>query len=112
MIYSSNSAQNLRFYFVDNIEQIFSRLLSLFSAKDMSILVRSRLTCGSLQVSFVRGDTMNKKDLWDIFIKTGSVSDYLRYRKAADYGDERDTSWEEQTEIAEEFLGDLPYEEN
>ena len=55
---------------------------------------------------------MNKKELWDIFIKTGSVSDYLRYRKAADYGDERDTSWEEQTEIAEEFLGDFPYEEN
>ncbi len=63
----------------------------------------------SLQVSFVRGDSMNKKELWDAFIKSGSVSDYLKYRKAADYGDERESSWEEQAEIAEEFLGDFPY---
>lgn len=25
---------------------------------------------------------MNKKDLWDKFIRTGKISDYLRYRKA------------------------------
>ena len=55
---------------------------------------------------------MNKKELWDVFIKSGSVSDYLRYRKAADYGDERDSSGEEQAEIAEEFLGDFPYDNN
>ena len=54
---------------------------------------------------------MNKKELWDAFIKSGSVSDYLRYRKAADYGDERESSWEEQAEIAEEFLGEFPYDE-
>ena len=78
----------------------------------MSILVRSCFYGSSLQVSFVRGDSMNKKELWDAFIKSGSVSDYLKYRKAADYGDERDSPWEEQTEIAEEFLGDFPYDEN
>ena len=55
---------------------------------------------------------MNKKELWDVFIKTGSVRDYLRYRKAADYGDERETSWEEMTEIAEEFLGEFPYNDD
>lgn len=54
---------------------------------------------------------MNKKELWDVFIKTGSVKDYLRYRKAADYSDERESSWEEQAEIAQEFLGDFPYKE-
>ena len=53
---------------------------------------------------------MNKKELWDAFIKSGSVSDYLRYRRAADYGDEREGSCEEQTEIAEEFLGEFPYD--
>ena len=56
--------------------------------------------------------SMNQKELWDAFIKTGSVKDYLRYRKAAGYSDEGDTSWEEQTEIAEEFLGDFPYNDN
>ncbi len=55
---------------------------------------------------------MNQKELWDAFIKTGSVSDYLRYRKAAGYSDEAENSWEEQTEIAEEFLGNFPYNEN
>ena len=54
---------------------------------------------------------MNKKELWDVFIKTGSLSDYLRYRKAADYPDERESLWEERTEIAEEFLGEYPYED-
>ncbi len=54
---------------------------------------------------------MNKKELWDVFIKTGSVGDYLRYRKAVDYGDETESPWEERTEIAEEFLGEYPYEE-
>lgn len=49
---------------------------------------------------------MNKKELWDVFMKTGRVSDYLKYRKAADYPLEQDVSWEEQAEIAEEFLGD------
>lgn len=54
---------------------------------------------------------MNKKELWDAFIKSGSVRDYLRYRKAADYDDEKESLWEEQAEIAEEFLGDFPYKE-
>lgn len=55
---------------------------------------------------------MNQKELWDAFIKTGSVKDYLRYRKAAGYGDDTENSWEEQTEIAEEFLVDYPYDNN
>ena len=28
---------------------------------------------------------MNKKDLWDTFMKTGKVSDYLNYKKAKDF---------------------------
>ena len=43
---------------------------------------------------------------------SGPSEPYLKYRKAADYGDERESPWEEQTEIAEEFLGDFPYDEN
>ena len=106
--YTFNSAQNFSCNFVDNIEEIFSRLLSPFSAKYMSILVKSFIT---LQIYFARGESMNKKELWDVFIKTGSVRDYLRYRKAADYGDERENPWEEQAEISEEFLGKYPYED-
>lgn len=55
---------------------------------------------------------MNKKELWEVFIKTGSVSDYLKYRKAAGYTDEQESSWEEQTEIAEEFLGEFPHNDD
>ena len=62
-----------------------------------------------MQVSFVRGESMNKKELWDVFIKTGRVSDYLKYTKAVQGSYDGDTTWEEQAEIAEEFLGDLPY---
>ena len=28
---------------------------------------------------------MNKNDLWNTFMKTGKVSDYLRYKKAREY---------------------------
>lgn len=55
---------------------------------------------------------MNKKELWEVFIKTGSVSDYLKYRKAAGYTDELESSWEEQAEIAEEFLGEFPHNDD
>lgn len=55
---------------------------------------------------------MNKKELWEVFIKTGSVSDYLKYRKAAGYMDEQESSWEEQAEIAEEFLGEFPHNDD
>lgn len=39
---------------------------------------------------------MNKKDLWNTFMKTGKVSDYLNYKKArefplSDYPDEETT---------------------
>ena len=47
---------------------------------------------------------MNKKDLWNTFMKTGKVSDYLMYKKArefplSDYPDE---------ETAEEFYLNNP----
>ena len=47
---------------------------------------------------------MNKNDLWNTFMKTGKVSDYLRYKKAreyplSDYHDE---------ETAEEFYVNNP----
>ena len=47
---------------------------------------------------------MNKKELWDTFMKTGKVSDYLNYKKAkdfplSDYPDE---------ETAEEFYMNNP----
>lgn len=37
---------------------------------------------------------MNKKALWDKFIRTGKITDYLRYRKAerSDTGYEEDDS--------------------
>lgn len=48
---------------------------------------------------------MNKKDLWNTFMKTGKVSDYLNYKKArefpiSDYPDE---------ETAEEFYMNNPH---
>lgn len=48
---------------------------------------------------------MNKKALWDKFIRTGKVSDYLKYRKA-----ERMAMDDEQTdyEIAQEIHPDCP----
>ena len=55
---------------------------------------------------------MNKKELWEVFMKTGSVADYLRYRKAAGYTDEQESPWEEQAEIAEEFSGEYPYNDD
>ena len=48
---------------------------------------------------------MNKKDLWNTFMKTGKVSDYLEYKKArefplSDYSNE---------ETAEEFYMNNPH---
>lgn len=54
---------------------------------------------------------MNKKELWQVFMKTGRVSDYLNYKNARDEGRpfERDELSEE---FAEEFVnnfdGDFP----
>lgn len=45
-------------------------------------------------------DTMTKKELWQIFMKTGRVSDFLNYKNASD--DEADTELTE--EFAEEFI--------
>lgn len=44
---------------------------------------------------------MNKKDLWDRFIQTGKISDYLNYQKARKFPDE-------DIEAAEEFFVDCP----
>lgn len=46
---------------------------------------------------------MNKKDLWQVFMKTGKVSDYLNYKNA------RDTDSfpiEEEEEFSEELTPD------
>lgn len=50
---------------------------------------------------------MNKRDLWEAFMKTGKVSDYLKYRNADKYDiDGYDA------EIAEEFYTDSPNPED
>ena len=44
---------------------------------------------------------MNKKDLWDRFIRTGKISDYLEYRRAESFPDD-------DIEAADEFFVDCP----
>lgn len=52
---------------------------------------------------------MNKKDLWNIFMKTGKVSDYLRYKNASDsYNGSLDSM---DMEAAEEFYLNNPHAE-
>lgn len=46
---------------------------------------------------------MNKKELWQVFMKTGKVSDYLNYKNARD--SESFPPYEDE-EIAEEFASD------
>ena len=43
---------------------------------------------------------MNKKDLWDKFIRTGKISDYLRYRRAERIADDDET---DDSEFADEL---------
>lgn len=53
---------------------------------------------------------MNKKELWDNFVRTGKVSDYLKYKKAND-----SREFPEDLEIAQEFFPDeeeLYYDDN
>ena len=45
-----------------------------------------------------RGESMNKKQLWEKFMSTGKVSDYLSYKRA-DNGFEDD----DEVEFSEEF---------
>lgn len=48
---------------------------------------------------------MNKKDLWDKFIRTGKVTDYLDYRKA----EKNQTGYDlTEYEIARELHPDFP----
>ena len=54
---------------------------------------------------------MNRKELWEVFMKTGCVSDYLKYKRA----EERpvfDNSEEMMTEFAEEFIEDFSQRED
>lgn len=46
---------------------------------------------------------MNKKELWNTFMKTGKVSDYLNYKKAEDFP----LSYPDE-ETAEEFYMNNP----
>lgn len=52
--------------------------------------------------------TVTKKQLWEVFMKTGRVSDYLKYKKAEDRID-FDGSEEIATEFSEELF---PQEDN
>lgn len=52
---------------------------------------------------------MNKQDLWNIFMKTGKVSDYLRYKNAVDKHPDFLDSMD--MEAAEEFYLHNPYAE-
>lgn len=49
---------------------------------------------------------MDKNELWNTFMKTGRISDYLRYKKAADKHSEELLSSRE--EAAEEFYLNNP----
>ncbi|MGN0448426.1 MAG: hypothetical protein ACI4GC_07775 [Acutalibacteraceae bacterium] len=48
---------------------------------------------------------MNKKELWDRFIQTGKISDYLNYQKASKI---LETSDNPDFEAADEFYVDCP----
>ena len=50
---------------------------------------------------------MNKKELWDKFIRTGKVSDYLSYRRA-----EKAANDAEDIEVSEDIYPDCPYRED
>ncbi|MBR6567058.1 MAG: hypothetical protein IKK60_00215 [Clostridia bacterium] len=52
---------------------------------------------------------MNKQDLWNIFMKTGKISDYLRYKNAVDSHPEFLDSMD--MEAAEEFYLHNPHAE-
>ena len=45
-------------------------------------------------------DSMTKKELWRIFMKTGRVSDFLNYKNASDSEEDLELS----EEFAEEFI--------
>lgn len=49
---------------------------------------------------------MTKKELWNIFIKTGSISDYLKYKNAPDTRTELLQGAD--TEAADELYSDIP----
>ena len=49
---------------------------------------------------------MTKKELWNIFIKTGKISDYLRYRSAPD--ERRELLHNADTETSDEFYLNYP----
>ncbi len=54
---------------------------------------------------------MNKRELWEAFIKTGSVRDYLKYKKA----EERplfDNREDNLTEFSQEFFEEVPDEDS
>ncbi|MBQ4348672.1 MAG: hypothetical protein IKB94_03090 [Clostridia bacterium] len=49
---------------------------------------------------------MNKRELWENFMKTGRVSDYLKYKKAQErpsFGFEDDNLTEFSEELSEDF---------
>lgn len=54
---------------------------------------------------------MNKRELWENFIKTGKVSDYLKYKSASDYADDTfDTEFADELFIDDPNLEDFNYD--
>lgn len=53
---------------------------------------------------------MNKKALWDKFIRTGKISDYLRYRKAERLAQENADDTEFAYEIFPECINGEEYD--
>lgn len=47
---------------------------------------------------------MNKRDLWDKFIQTGKISDYLNYQRAEKNGND----YNAELEAGEEFFVECP----
>lgn len=44
----------------------------------------SRLFANDMSIIYSEVFSMTKKELWDVFLKTGKVSDYLKYKNAPD----------------------------
>ncbi len=63
-----------------------------------------RVYCEQLMKYIFRGVIVDKHDLWEVFMKTGKVSDYLNYKKAERESFDDDFDYE----ISEEFYEDDP----
>lgn len=51
---------------------------------------------------------MNKKSLWNNFLKTGKISDYLKYQRAESMPADEDSFEGNDLELAEEIFPECP----